>query len=157
MIVETKVVGRRTPFERRATELPEGTDTLEQLLTCLVQDEVQRYQERQDQVGLLRVLTERELTHGTAQGKITTAPQERSSAPNLQTATATVLQAFPRSRPDRALLLEAHQPGWASEHDLLDTLIGPRERSEQFRDLSLYRTHPPRSPAHPSRVAEAGQ
>jgi len=94
VIVETKVVGRRTPFERRATELPEGTDTLEQLLTCLVQDEVQRYQERQDQVGPLRVLTERELTQGTAQGKITTAPQERSSAPNLQTATATVLQAF---------------------------------------------------------------
>jgi len=66
-----------------------------------------------------------------------TAEQLRRSW-NLTVSQDRAFPKLPRSRPDRALLLEAHQHGWASEHDLLDTLIGPRERSEQFRDLSLY-------------------
>ncbi|SMB84114.1 hypothetical protein [Deinococcus hopiensis] len=94
MIVETKVVGRRTPFERRPVELPDEAHTLASLLTHLVHDEVQRHQERQNSVGLLRVLTEKELTQGAAQGKIVVAPQERSGEVNVEDAVRRALQAF---------------------------------------------------------------
>lgn len=94
MIVETKIVGRRTPFERRPVELPDGTYTLERLLTHLVHVEVAAYQERQDRVGLLRVLTEPELDAGHAAGKISVAPQERGGAVTPEAATRTALTAF---------------------------------------------------------------
>ena len=94
MIVETKIVGRRTPFERRPTTLPDGPQTLRSLLTHLVHQEVAAYQERQESVGLLRVLTERELTDGAASGKISVAPQERSGTVTPEDATQTALTAY---------------------------------------------------------------
>lgn len=94
MIVETKIVGRRTPFERRPVELPDGSHTLASLLTHLVHAEVAAYQERQDRVGMLRVLTEPELDAGHAVGKISVAPQERSGTINPDEATHTALTAF---------------------------------------------------------------
>ena len=94
MIVETKVVGRRTPFERRPVELSDGPHTLQSLLTHLVHDEVQRYRECQNSVGLLRVLTEKELAHGAAQGKVVTTPQERSGEVDVNDAVRRALQAF---------------------------------------------------------------
>ena len=94
MIVETKMVGRRTPFERLPVELPDGPYTLEGLLAQLVQREVAAYQERQNRVGLLNILTEPELTAGAAVGKVTGAPQARSGNVDVQDATHTALRAF---------------------------------------------------------------
>lgn len=94
MIVETKIVGRRTPFERRPIELPDGPHTLQSLLTHLVHHEVAAYQERQNSVGILRVLTEKELTDGDTTGKIAVAPQERSGTVSPGEATQTALTAF---------------------------------------------------------------
>lgn len=94
MIVETKIVGRRTPFERRPTPLPDGPQTLQSLLTHLVHQEVAAYQERQDSVGLLRVLTERELVDGTLSGKISLAPQQRGGMVTPEDAAQTALRAF---------------------------------------------------------------
>ncbi|GGO38839.1 hypothetical protein [Deinococcus humi] len=94
MIVETKIVGRRTPFERRPTSLPDGPQTLRSLLTTLVHQEVAAYHERQESVGMLRVLTERDLSDGAAMGRISVAPQERSGTVTVKDATQTALQAY---------------------------------------------------------------
>ena len=94
MIVETKVVGRRTPFERRPVEIPDGPQTRESLLTHLVGEEVRRYRERQESVGVLRVLTLQELKAGAAAGKITVSPQERGGEVDLGEAVRVALTAF---------------------------------------------------------------
>lgn len=94
MIVETKMIGRRTPFERLPVELPDGPYTLEGLLAQLVQREVAAYQERQNRVGLLNILTEPELTAGAAAGKVAAAPQARSGNVDVQDATRVALRAF---------------------------------------------------------------
>ncbi|MEF2278473.1 hypothetical protein V3W47_09170 [Deinococcus sp. YIM 134068] len=94
MIVETKIVGRRTPFERRPYEVPEGPHTLGSLLTRLVEAEVGRYRESQEAVGVLRVLTERDLTHGAAQGRVAVAPQERAGTVETDEAVRVALRAF---------------------------------------------------------------
>ncbi|GGK29956.1 hypothetical protein GCM10008955_24660 [Deinococcus malanensis] len=94
MLVETKLVGRRTPFEHRTIELPDGPHTLRSLLTHLVGIEVERYRDRQAEVGLLRVLTDPELTQGAAQGRIAIAPQERAGPVELDQAVNTALCAF---------------------------------------------------------------
>ena len=94
MIVETKLVGRRTPFERRPVELPDGPHTLRGLLTYLVETEVAAYQKRQDTVGLLHILTEPELQDGAVTGRISVAPQERGGSVNAEEAARTALTAF---------------------------------------------------------------
>ncbi|WP_407541689.1 hypothetical protein Q0M94_19565 (plasmid) [Deinococcus radiomollis] len=94
MIVETKMIGRRTPFERLPVELPDGPYTLEGLLAQLVQQEVAAYRERQNRVGLLNILTEPELTAGAAAGKVIAAPQARSGSVDVQDATRVALRAF---------------------------------------------------------------
>lgn len=94
MIVETKMVGRRTPFERLPVELSDGPYTLEGLLAQLVQREVADYRERQDRVGLLNILTEPELKAGAAAGRVAAAPQARSGSVDVQDATRVALQAF---------------------------------------------------------------
>lgn len=94
MIVETKLLGRRTPFERRSTELPDGPYTLRGLLTHLVEIEVAAYRERQDSVGLLRVLTEPELRDAAATGRISVAPQERGGTVSTEQVVRTALTAF---------------------------------------------------------------
>lgn len=94
MIVETKLIGRRTPFERRPIDLPDGPHTLRGLLTHLVAHEIAAYRERQDRVGVLRVLTERELQDAAQTGRVSVAPQERGGDVDLHTATRTALTAF---------------------------------------------------------------
>lgn len=94
MIVETKLIGRRTPFERRPIDLPDGPHTLTGLLTHLVEHEVAAYRERQDSVGVLRVLTERELQDAAQTGRVTVAPQERGGDVNTPDAVRTALTAF---------------------------------------------------------------
>ncbi|GAA3996262.1 hypothetical protein GCM10022631_03320 [Deinococcus rubellus] len=94
MIIETKTVGRRTPFERRPTPLPDGPQTLRSLLSHLVQQEVSAYHERQDSVGMLRVLTERDISSGAATGRISVAPQERGGTVTVEDATQSALRAY---------------------------------------------------------------
>ncbi|MDV6376538.1 hypothetical protein [Deinococcus arenicola] len=94
MIVETKIIGRRTPFERRSTLLPDGPQTLRSLIGHLVHQEVAAYHERQESVGLLRVLTEQDLSDGAATGRISVAPQERGGTVTSEDATRTALTAF---------------------------------------------------------------
>lgn len=45
---------------------------------------------------------------------------------------------LPRSRPDLTLLLHAQEQGWASQHDLFDTLIGPRASGGGHPELQTY-------------------
>ncbi|GGJ66783.1 hypothetical protein [Deinococcus aquiradiocola] len=94
MIVETKLLGRRTPFERRPVDLPDHSHTLAGLLTHLVEHEVAAYRERQDSVGVLRVLTEHELQDAAQTGRVTVAPQERGGDVDPQDAVRTALTAF---------------------------------------------------------------
>ncbi|WP_232337323.1 hypothetical protein [Deinococcus arboris] len=94
MIVETKIVGRRTPFERRPLEVPAGPQTLQSLLTHLVHAEVAAYHERQEQVGVLRVLTERDLTEGALGGRVAVAPQAPGGTVTPEDAVRTALTAF---------------------------------------------------------------
>ncbi|MEF2278472.1 DUF5724 domain-containing protein [Deinococcus sp. YIM 134068] len=55
---------------------------------------------------------------------------------------------LPRQRPDAALLIRAEEHGWATHHDLLDTLIGPRSGEgyarSNFPDLHLHTARKPR-------------
>lgn len=94
MHVETKIVGRRTPFERQAIELPDGPHTLRSLLEHLVRGEVAAYDERQGRAGLVRVLTGRELEAGAQGGRIVVAPQERAGRVSADEAVATALRAY---------------------------------------------------------------
>lgn len=94
--LETKVVGRRTPFERRAWTVPHvlGTaPTLRDVLSALVRDEVAAYNARQ-QSATLRFLTSRALTAAAEIGKVTFAPQVSGRAVDAEDAIAVALQAF---------------------------------------------------------------
>ncbi|PJI53047.1 hypothetical protein CTI14_33910, partial [Methylobacterium radiotolerans] len=79
MFIETKIVGRRTPFERLPIDCPAGPHTLGELIGHLVAHEVAAYNERQDSHGALRVMTEQQLQDGAAQGRIQLAPQEKAA------------------------------------------------------------------------------
>ncbi|WP_235692750.1 hypothetical protein [Deinococcus aquaedulcis] len=94
MIVETKIVGRRTPFERRPLEVPAGPQTLRSLLIHLVEQEVAAYHERQNSVGVLRVLTERELSEATLTGRVSTSPQAPGGTVSTEDAVRTALTGF---------------------------------------------------------------
>ncbi|UBV43054.1 hypothetical protein LAJ19_02180 [Deinococcus taeanensis] len=94
MIVETKLLGRRTPFERRSVPLPDGPHTLESLLTHLVHHEVTAYEDRQNSAGVLRVLTEQELHDSALTGRVSVAPQDRAGTVTPDDATRTALTAF---------------------------------------------------------------
>ena len=94
LILETKVVGRRTPFEQRPLSLSNElgpTPTLRQLLTALVAGEVAAYNERQQ---TLNFLTSRELKVGAAAGKVVFSPQLQGPQVIEAEATAIALQAF---------------------------------------------------------------
>lgn len=94
MFIETKIVGRRTPFERRPIDCPAGPHTLGELIGHLVAHEVAAYHERQDSHSALRVMTEQQLQDGAAQGRIQLAPQEKSGTVTVEDATHTALRAF---------------------------------------------------------------
>ncbi len=94
MIVETKLLGRRTPFERRPIPLTGSAYTLEQLLTALVEHELAAYDERQAGVGVLRVLTERELADAALTGRVAVGPQDRAATVTPEDAARTALTAF---------------------------------------------------------------
>lgn len=94
MIVETKIVGRRTPFEHRPVDLPGTAYTLGELLTHLVTLEVSAYTDRQQRVGLLRVMTEPELGSAAASGRVAVAPQAHSGPADLAEARRVALRAF---------------------------------------------------------------
>lgn len=94
MIVETKLLGRRTPFERRPIPLTGSAYTLEQLLTALVEHELAAYHERQAGVGVLRVLTERELEDAALTGRVAVGPQDRAATVLPEDAARTALTAF---------------------------------------------------------------
>lgn len=94
MIVETKLLGRRTPFERKPLDLPAQDHTLQSLLEALVRAELAAYNERQSGAGVLRVLTEKELQDGAATGRIQLAPQEQAATITPEEAIHTALQGF---------------------------------------------------------------
>lgn len=94
MIVETKIVGRRTPLERRPLELLGEVATLRDLLEQLVRAEVDGYNGRQVGAGLLRVLTERELEAGAAAGKVSVGPQESARLAEPDEAVKVALLAY---------------------------------------------------------------
>jgi hypothetical protein len=94
MIVETKIVGRRTPLERRPLELVGEVTTLRGLLEQLVRAEVDGYNGRQAGAGVLRVLTERELDTGAAAGKVSVGPQESARLAEPDEAVKVALLAY---------------------------------------------------------------
>ncbi|WP_231881610.1 hypothetical protein [Deinococcus puniceus] len=94
MIVETKIVGRRTPLERRPLELVGEVATLRGLIEQLVRAEVDGYNGRQAGAGLLRVLTERELDAGAAAGKVSVGPQESARLAEPDEAVKVALLAY---------------------------------------------------------------
>lgn len=94
MNIEVKMLGRRQPFLRRSMALPGGRLTLSELIAALVRQELSAYNERQSEVGLLRVLTEDEMSVGKGAGKIAASPQERSGTVSEDKAIQTAITAF---------------------------------------------------------------
>lgn len=92
MIVETKLPGRRTPSERHPVHLPVSSYPLRGLITHFVEVEVAADQGRQDQLGLLRLLTEQALT--AIPGRLSVAPQEPVGTASAEDASCTALPAF---------------------------------------------------------------
>jgi len=99
--VEAKVVGRRSPLVRdwKIALPPEwGTAeshlTLQDLITRIVQVEVEGFETRQEARRLERVLSAVQIAEGVAQGKVEMGGQELEQAVDIEAAIQTALQAF---------------------------------------------------------------
>jgi hypothetical protein len=99
--IEAKVVGRRSPLVRdwKISLPPEwGTAeshlTLQDLITRIVQVEVEGFETRQEARRLERVLSTVQIAEGVVQGKVEMGGQELEQAVDIQVAIQIALQAF---------------------------------------------------------------
>lgn len=98
--VEAKVVGQRRPvFTDWRVPLPPEADgrrplTLRDLITVVVNNEVEAFKGRQEERRLARVLTKEQIEEGAAKGKIESGEREFQQEVNADAAVGTALQAF---------------------------------------------------------------
>jgi signal transduction histidine kinase len=95
LTISGKVLGKsQNLFTTWQMSLPSQTLTLQELLTQIVQSEIQAFQTRQSQQRLTKVLGLVEIEAGVARGKITSGGSELDQAVDEQQAIDNALQAF---------------------------------------------------------------
>jgi signal transduction histidine kinase len=95
LTISGKVLGKsQNLFTTWQMSLPSQTLTLQELLTQIVQSEIQAFQTRQSQQRLTKVLGLVEIEAGVARGKITSGGSELDQAVDEQQAIENALQSF---------------------------------------------------------------
>jgi signal transduction histidine kinase len=95
LTISGKVLGKsQNLFTTWQMSLPSQTLTLQELLTQIVQSEIQAFQARQSQQRLTKVLGLVEIEAGVARGKITSGGSELDQAVDEQQAIENALQSF---------------------------------------------------------------
>jgi hypothetical protein len=95
LTISGKVLGKsQNLFTTWQMSLPSQTLTLQELLTQIVQSEIQAFQTRQSQQRLTKVLGPVEIEAGVARGKITSGGSELDQAVDEQQAIENALQSF---------------------------------------------------------------
>jgi hypothetical protein len=95
LTISGKVLGKnQNLFTTWQMSLPGQTLTLQELLTQIVQSEIQAFQTRQSQQRLTKVLGLIEIEAGVAQGKITSGGSDLDQSVNEQQAIDNALQSF---------------------------------------------------------------
>lgn len=100
LTVGAKVVGQRKAlFNDWQVPLPPDLDgsrraTLRDLITLVVQNEVEAFRTRQEERRLAKVLTAAEIEQGAAKGKIELGERDLQQEVDEEVAIATALQAF---------------------------------------------------------------
>lgn len=95
LTISGKVLGKsQNLFTTWHMSLPSQTLTLQELLTQIVQSEIQSFHDRQSQQRLTKVLGLVEIETGVAQGKITSGGSDLDQTVNEQQAIDNALQSF---------------------------------------------------------------
>ncbi len=94
MIVESRVVGRRSALADVHVPLAAGDYSLDEVLDALVRIEVEQYESRRAERSLLRVLTPVDLVRGVDSGKYAAEGRNVPPAPTVDEATARAREAF---------------------------------------------------------------
>jgi hypothetical protein len=99
--VEAKVLGRKKALVPDwSVPLPPdfyrsgGRLTLRDLITSIVQEEVDAFNRRQKDRGLVQILTEEEIASGVEAGKVDSGGRDLEQEADPQTAIAAAIQAF---------------------------------------------------------------
>lgn len=94
MILESRIIGRKKPFEHQPIALTRTSLTLQDLLTEVVERQVEQFNTRQQDQQLLQVLTPAAYSKGIEQGKIISGGQEHQQVADVQEAIEVAIQAF---------------------------------------------------------------
>jgi hypothetical protein len=102
MFIETRIVGRKSrPLDRWAVPTPPSSDdsdggglTLRELIARIVRSEVAAFERREQVRQLLRVLSESQITEGTARGKLDPGGHAPTGPADPDAAVGAALQGF---------------------------------------------------------------
>lgn len=94
MNIRVKILGRQRTFLYKNVALPDGTYTIAELIAALVRQELAAYNKRQNDIGLLRVMTEGDIRIAHYTGKLALSAQERASTVTEEEAVHTALCGF---------------------------------------------------------------
>lgn len=94
MNIRVKILGRQRTFLYKNVALPDGTYTIAELIAALVRQELAAYNKRQNDIGLLRVMTEGDIRIAHYTGKLAFSAQERASTVTEEEAVYTALCGF---------------------------------------------------------------
>jgi len=95
LVINTKVIGRRGPFTSPLTvETDESHLTVRGLLSCVVQDQVESFRERQESRRLIQVLTERQACEAPEAGKFSFGGDDLDQPVNVDEAVEAACTAF---------------------------------------------------------------
>jgi len=101
LTISARVVGKRKPLvpDWQVPWPPGEHDqsepfTLRQLISRIVQQEIEAFKQRQEQGKIVRILTERQIEEGLAKGRVESGGRDLHQSVNPEEAVATALQAF---------------------------------------------------------------
>ncbi len=100
LTVGARVVGRRKPLlpDWQMPWPPEEAGgeglTLRELITRIVREEVQAFEQRQEQRKLVRILTEKQIESGLEKGRVDSGGRDLHQKVDADAAVGTALQAF---------------------------------------------------------------
>ena len=101
LTISARAMGKRKPLvpDWQVPWPPEEHDrseplTLRELITRIVRQEVEAFQQRQERGKFVRILTERQIEEGLAKGRVDSGGRDLHQTVNPEEAVATALQAF---------------------------------------------------------------
>jgi hypothetical protein len=101
LTISARAMGKRKPLvpDWQLPWPPEEYDrseplTLRQLITRIVRQEVEAFEQRQERRKLVRILTERQMEEGLAKGRVDSGGRNLHQTVNPEEAVATAMQAF---------------------------------------------------------------